>query len=96
VPNSIDRITSRAAGNLEADDVTILLFRPNGSAPPVTLREKLVAPLRVWAGVIRSLFPGGGPAPLPDMSLPNIGGSLFGGLSRRWRGGSAHSTSLRH
>jgi hypothetical protein len=81
----IDRITAMAPGNLEQDDVTILLFRPNGQAPRLSIRERLAAPLRVCGGVLTSLL-SGKPMPLPDMSLPNIGGTFFPRLSTRWTG----------
>jgi sigma-B regulation protein RsbU (phosphoserine phosphatase) len=86
VPTLMEKIRALAPTNLEGDDVTVLLFRPNGTAPTLTLREKLIAPVRVCGGVIRSLLPGGGPPPLPDMSVPNIGGALFTRLNRFWKG----------
>ncbi len=73
VERLIEAITKRAEGNLDADDVTVLLFRPNGILPPATLWEKVLAPIRMWAAVIRSIFPGGGPPPLPEMHLPSFG-----------------------
>ena len=83
VTNLIEAIARRAPGNLEADDVTILLFHPNGSGTRVSFRHKLAAPFRVCAGMLRSILPGGGPAPLPDLSIANIGGAMFDGLNRR-------------
>jgi serine phosphatase RsbU (regulator of sigma subunit) len=79
-------LQSRYKGNLENDDVTVLLFRPNGAAPTVPLRDKLLAPFRVIGGVIHSLLPGGPPVALPDFTLVNIGGALFDRLNKRWRG----------
>lgn len=60
--------------NLTEDDVTILLFRPNGlgEQPPFTTR--LLAPLRLLGEAVRSLLkPGVGPAPWPEMSAVNLG-----------------------
>jgi serine phosphatase RsbU (regulator of sigma subunit) len=82
----LQAIQSRYSGNLESDDVTTLLFRPNGSAPTTPLRDKLLAPFRVLGGVVRSVLPGGAPAALPDFSLANIGGAMFDRFNKRWRG----------
>jgi hypothetical protein len=67
---------------LKDDDCTVLLFRPNGTGTTVAFTEKLCAPFRVLRGITGSFFGGSGPAPWPEMSLPNIGGAMFGSLSR--------------
>jgi serine phosphatase RsbU (regulator of sigma subunit) len=84
VPNLLAKIQSLHAGNLEGDDVTVLMFRPTGSTR-VGFFGRAFAPIRVLGASIMSLFPGHGPAPLPDFSLANLGGVLFGRLNRRWR-----------
>ena len=81
----LQTLESRYKGNLQNDDVTVLLFRPNGAALHTPLRDKLLGPFRVVGGLIRSLLPGGPPAALPDFSLANIGGALFDGLNKRWK-----------
>lgn len=80
----LDAIRAMHEGNLEGDDVTVLLFRPNGLAPRVPLGRRVAAPFRVMAGVARSLLRRGEPAPLPDASLPGLGGLFFSRLNRRW------------
>lgn len=84
VPRLLDKIASLHPGNLEADDVTVLLFRPNGLAPAVPLKEKLFAPFRVMRAMAGSLFGSGEPLPWPELSVANIGGALFRPLNRLW------------
>lgn len=72
VPNLITALRSRGDHNLSEDDVTILLFRPNGLAPRAPFLQRVVAPLRVLGGVLRSWLPGGEPAPWPEFSLANL------------------------
>ena len=67
---------------LSRDDVTALLFRPNGLAPNTPIRERLLAPLRVVRSVVGSLRPGGEPAAWPELSVASIGGALIGPLNR--------------
>lgn len=46
IPNLLRAIEAQADGNLGHDDVTVLLFRPNGHGD-VPLRDRLLAPVRV-------------------------------------------------
>jgi serine phosphatase RsbU (regulator of sigma subunit) len=77
------RLTSQVLAKVEAhcgqklcdDDITVLLFRPNGLTPNTALKERLLAPLRIvrgWAW--------------PDLKLANIGGAVFSPLNRLWGG----------
>jgi serine phosphatase RsbU (regulator of sigma subunit) len=66
------------------DDVTVLLFRPNGLAPSVPLKERLCAPFRVARSVVRALRNGNEPMPWPELTLANIGGAIFSPLNRLW------------
>ena len=84
IPALLDAIRSRAAGNLTEDDVTALLFRPNGMVPRVPMGERLKAPLRVVGGMVGSLRRRDRPIPWPEMSLPNIGGAMFHPFNRLW------------
>lgn len=49
------------------DDLTALLLRPNGLTPPLTLRERAAAAVRI----VKSLF---SPAALPELSRKTAGG----------------------
>lgn len=69
--------------NLEADDVTVLLFRPNGLAPSVPVKDRLLAPLRILKASARSLVSRDGSAPWPEWSLTAIGGALLNRFNRR-------------
>jgi len=72
-------------GNLSNDDVTILLFRPNGQGKVVRLRDKILAPLRVVGGLLKAAAPSGGaPPPWPEVSLANLGGAMLRRLNRGW------------
>lgn len=81
IPALLDAIDARTAGGLKNDDVTALLFRPNGNAPGTPLRERMLAPFRIIAGAMKSMGKG---VPLPDLSVANIGGSIWPRLNR-WR-----------
>jgi sigma-B regulation protein RsbU (phosphoserine phosphatase) len=85
IPALLKTVADLNETNLDAaDDVTVLLFRPNGKLPRVPLRDKLMAPVRVMRGIIRAL--GGGPVPIPEISLANLGGAMVDSLGKLWRG----------
>jgi hypothetical protein len=67
-------------GNLDADDVTILLLRPNVLTGRVGLGDKARAMGKFAREIVRGM------AALPDFKLANIGGAIFPPLSRQWRG----------
>lgn len=72
IPALIAAVQRRAPDNLTEDDVTVLVFRPNGLAPAAPFLQRAFAPLRVLGGIIASFFPGGAPAPWPEMSAANL------------------------
>ena len=78
VPAFVSALRDLHPGNLDGDDVTLLAFRPNGGGQCVTLRDRLLAPLRV----LRGLLTGG--RSFPEVSLANLGGAMFDGFSHRW------------
>jgi hypothetical protein len=92
IPLLLEKMAVLNDKNLKNDDVTALLFRPNGTAPGVKLKDKLLGPLRVMGGVFGSLKPGGKPAPWPEFSLANVGGMIFRPLNRLWSARSATSS----
>jgi hypothetical protein len=87
IPKLLGEIGALSSGNLDADDVTLLLFRPTSARTRTPLRDRLLAPVRVVRGVLASLRPGGGPAPIPEFTVTNIGGSLFDFLNRKRKRG---------
>jgi sigma-B regulation protein RsbU (phosphoserine phosphatase) len=86
IPRLLAAVAEQAEGNLHGDDVTVLLFRPNGTAPGTPLRERLLAPLRILRAAAGSLRRGGEPAPWPELSLANVGGAMFSPFNRLWHG----------
>jgi hypothetical protein len=85
VPALLAAIAAQYPGNLTADDVTVLLFRPNGSAKTRPSLSRQVAGMgKLLASIVRSLRPGGEPVPWPDFKLPNIGGAILPPLQRFW------------
>ncbi len=97
IPALLNAIGSLYAGNLEDDDVTVLLFRATGNGVTPGWRNRLLAPVRVVRGVLASLRRGGERAPLPEMTLASLAGAFLDGFnrvrpkraSRRTRGGQA-------
>ncbi|HEV2295987.1 MAG TPA: PP2C family protein-serine/threonine phosphatase [Tepidisphaeraceae bacterium] len=77
-------IEARARAELTGDDVTVLLFRPNGLAPTKPLGERLLAPFRVLRETVRAWRRHETP-PWPEMSVANLGGAMFTPLSRLFR-----------
>jgi len=75
-------IAARYPENLTKDDVTVLLFRPNGTGGAVPVLQKIFAPFRVLRGAVGSILSDGKPMPWPEVSLANIGGILFAPLGR--------------
>jgi phosphoserine phosphatase RsbU/P len=76
IPNLLKAIEVLYPDNLTGDDVTCLLFRPNGTVPHVPFRDRMMAPLRVMRGVAGALV-GKGPMPFPELSVANIGGAML-------------------
>ena len=91
--NLVDDVRAGGMRKLTGDDLTIMVFEPNSETTWTDLRRKLGAPFKVMAGLLRSLLPGGGPGPWPELSIANLGGAMFGGLNRLWRGRKAASSS---
>jgi serine phosphatase RsbU (regulator of sigma subunit) len=74
-------IGAQREGNLKDDDVTVLVFRANGSGRTVSLRNKLLAPVRVLGGAF-SAIRNGERAPWPELTVRNVLGAMIGALSR--------------
>jgi hypothetical protein len=84
VPQLLDAIAALHAGNLTADDITVLLFRANGVGADVSFMKRLLSPFRLLWALMGSMLPGGGPAPWPDHHPSNMGGAIFSPLNRLW------------
>ncbi len=81
----VTAIESHCGRPIEGDDVTLLLFKPNTATVRIRLRDRLLSPMRVAAGVIGSLVRGEWKVPLPDLSVANLLGAVFPRLERRGR-----------
>jgi hypothetical protein len=79
----LEEIDRQTAGGLSADDVTVLLLRPNGTGARTPWRNKLTAPGKVIGSIARAIA-GRGPMSLPELSLVNLGGALFSPFNRLW------------
>ena len=84
IPSLLQEIAAEAPGNLEGDDVTALLFRPNGLGLKFSLRERLGTYGRVIRAAGRAItfrerFP------WPDLHMANVGGAMFSRFNQRWR-----------
>ena len=80
-----NEIAERYAGNLDTDDVTILLVQANGKPLQFSFRDKVRAAVRLAGSLVRALNPKAERPPLPDAVLANIGGALIPALERTWR-----------
>ena len=72
IPALLAAVSGRAHGNLTDDDVTVLLFRPNGFGQQAPFFDRVVAPFRVLGGILGSLRRGAPPAPWPEFSAANL------------------------
>jgi len=81
-PALIDAVGRMNPQNLDADDLTTLLFRPNGLAPNAPMKDRLLGPFRVLGSLARSVFDRSVPASWPELSIANIGGAIFPALGR--------------
>src|ERR1700678_2159381 len=70
-------IADRCPGNLCDDDVTVLVIRANGRDLRFSMRDKLRALGRLTSSLIRAINPRAERPPLPDASLPNLGGAII-------------------
>lgn len=85
IPALLDAVAAQADGNLTADDVTVLLFRPNGlGRRRPSLGQQVTAVGRLLGAIARSFRPGSDPIPWPDFKLANLGGAMIGRMNRLW------------
>ncbi len=83
IPTLLRAIEGHTRGGLNADDVTALLLRASGTGATTPLKERLLAPVRIFKSACKALL-GRGPAALPDFTLANVGGAVVPRLNRLW------------
>jgi hypothetical protein len=76
------RLAELCPANLTNDDVTVLLFRANGGAPNTPIKQRVLAPFRVAREVLRSFIRRDHAAPMPEVSVANLGGNVLPSLSK--------------
>jgi hypothetical protein len=82
----LDAIEAKSAGNLSKDDVSVLLFRPNGEGLSSSFLRGMWAAGKIMQEMGRSVIRRGGPVPWPDFKIANIGGAVLPPLQRMWKG----------
>jgi phosphoserine phosphatase RsbU/P len=55
IPTLLDRIQQLNPRNLHEDDVTLLLFRPNGQSPRISLKNRLLIPYHLIRAKLQDL-----------------------------------------
>lgn len=85
IPHLLEAVAKQREKNLTADDVTVLLFRPNGlGRRRPSLAQQMMAVKRMGGAIVRSMRRGGEPVPWPDLRIANIGGVISGSLGKLW------------
>ena len=83
IPQLIEAIRRRSGRRECDDDLTVLLIRPNGRGSRVSVRDRLLAPVRLMKNLLASVRHGE-PMAWPEFTIANVGGALFGPLNRLW------------
>ena len=78
-----DAVKEYRGGARADDDETVMLFRPNGRAPRMSVGERARSAIRLLGAVAQAIRPGGPPMPWPGLGIENIGGFFFPRLNRR-------------
>lgn len=76
IESLLAQIAALHPGNLQDDDVTVLVCRPSGVETEVPLINRIKAPWLFLKGCVQAILTGNR-LPLPEFSRENIGGSLF-------------------
>jgi sigma-B regulation protein RsbU (phosphoserine phosphatase) len=78
---AIEEQTGQGGGGLNADDVTVLLLRANGTGTSPPILASLLAPFRLLGSIGGALL-GRGPVSWPDVSLATFRASLAAPFAR--------------
>jgi sigma-B regulation protein RsbU (phosphoserine phosphatase) len=89
----LGEIGERYPDNLAEDDVTVVVARANGQQLHYSFSEKLRAGAQLVGSMFRALNPRAERPPLPDFTLPNVGGAIIPALGRRWRASGQRSSN---
>lgn len=81
----LDAIEAKSQGNLSKDDVSVLLFRPNGQGLSSSFLRGIWAAGKIMQEMGRSVVRRSGPVPWPDFKIANIGGAVLPSLHRFWK-----------
>lgn len=84
IPRLLTAIECRCACNIEADDVTLLLFQPNLETGRTSIARNLLAPYHIVKSFLGSVRRRERRFAFPEFSVANLGGSIIPALSR-WR-----------
>lgn len=81
------RVDAYRGGSPSRDDVTVLIFRHNGTKPRMTLMDRVRANWRFLTLIARRLARGRSePIPWPEFGLATWGGAMIDRLNHRWGG----------
>jgi len=84
VPTLLDWLRSLEPGNLQRDDTTLLLVRPNDRFETSYRTLDLGMHRRAIAELVRAFARRGEPVPWPDLHPANLGGALMRPLNGLW------------
>jgi phosphoserine phosphatase RsbU/P len=89
----LGEIGERFPDNLAEDDVTVVVARANGQQLHYSFGEKLRAAAQLVGSMFRAINPRAERPPLPDFTVPNVGGAIIPALGRRWRASGERSSN---
>ncbi len=85
IPRVIEAIERSLGTIITGDDITLLLFKPNIVTADRGFISRMKAPFRIAKAMYQAIKNRDGSFPLPDFSLPNLGGWLIPALGRMRR-----------
>ncbi len=91
VRSLVAALGQRQGTNEFNDDVTCLLLRRNGIPAKMGFKDIANGIGRILGQALGAIAGRTSPLPWPEIRLETVGGVLFEGLNRRWKGGGAAS-----